>query len=266
MMRHDPDGALAHRRLWNGLPAAGVASIVAPILQPGRGATDVTTILITGANRGIGLALAAAAVRQGQHVIATARTPKPGDTLSALGAKLECLTLDVTSRESLEALGRTLAGRAIDVLVVNAGMHNSRGGLDDRNNDAASWSALFATNVVGAFQTVRTLLPNVVAVHGKIAFISSRMGSSTRAAGNAYGYRATKAAVSNIAANLAVELKPRGVAVASYHPGWVKTDMGGSGAEITVEESARGLLARIEALSLATSGAFESYDGTTIPF
>ena len=128
------------------------------------------------------------------------------------------------------------------------------------------WADLLATNVTGPFFTARAFAPHLAKAKGKIGIISSRMGSSTAAAGNSYAYRASKAAVSNIAANLAVELKPKGIAVASYHPGWVKTDMGGQGADIDATISAKGLVARIDALSLATTGAFENYSGPAIPF
>jgi NAD(P)-dependent dehydrogenase (short-subunit alcohol dehydrogenase family) len=116
------------------------------------------------------------------------------------------------------------------------------------------------------FFTVRAFAPMVSAGKGRIAIISSRMGSSQAASGSSYAYRASKAAASNIAANLAVELKGRGVAVASYHPGWVKTDMGGAGADIDATTSAKGLITRIDGLSLTTSGAFENYDGTAIAY
>jgi NAD(P)-dependent dehydrogenase (short-subunit alcohol dehydrogenase family) len=96
--------------------------------------------------------------------------------------------------------------------------------------------------------------------------MSSRMGSSVAAAGNSYAYRASKAAAANIGANLAVELKPHGVSVASYHPGWVQTDMGGAAADIPATVSAAGLLARIDHLSLATSGAFETYSGEQLAY
>jgi NAD(P)-dependent dehydrogenase (short-subunit alcohol dehydrogenase family) len=226
----------------------------------------VTTTLITGANRGIGLALTKSALARGHDVIAALRRNDKTSLLHALDGDIEFLTLDVTQPTSLTAAAAHMGQRRIDVLIVNAGQFEGRGVIADAANDAATWNGMFATNVIGAFQTARTFLPQVIAAQGKIVFISSRMGSSTQAAGNAYAYRASKAAVSNIAANLAVELKPRGVAVASYHPGWVKTDMGGSGADITPEASARGLLDRIDALTLTSSGCFESYDGKTIPF
>jgi NAD(P)-dependent dehydrogenase (short-subunit alcohol dehydrogenase family) len=92
------------------------------------------------------------------------------------------------------------------------------------------------------------------------------MGSNAEASGGSYIYRASKAAATNLATNLALDLKPEGIAVASYHPGWVRTDMGGGSADISVEESAAGLLTRFDALDLETSGVFEAWDGRRIPF
>jgi len=123
------------------------------------------------------------------------------------------------------------------------------------------------TNVAGVFFTVRAFLPSLVAApQPKIAIVSSVMASSEQAPGGAYIYRASKAAATNLARNLAVDLKQPGVAVGAYHPGWVRTDMGGPNADIEVEESAKGLLERFEALSLETTGVFEDYRGKAIPF
>jgi NAD(P)-dependent dehydrogenase (short-subunit alcohol dehydrogenase family) len=98
-----------------------------------------------------------------------------------------------------------------------------------------------------------------------VAVIASVMGSQARAPGGSYIYRSSKAAAVNVARNLAADLQPEGIAVGAYHPGWVRTDMGGSGADIDVLTSAKGLSARFDALSVASTGCFESYDGTTIP-
>jgi len=110
------------------------------------------------------------------------------------------------------------------------------------------------------------LLPNLLAARGKIAIISSQMASDTRAPGGSYIYRASKAAVLNLGRNLATDLKSKGVAVGIYHPGWVRTDMGGSAADISETEAATGLVQRFDALSLATTGCFETWDGRAHPF
>jgi NAD(P)-dependent dehydrogenase (short-subunit alcohol dehydrogenase family) len=225
----------------------------------------MTTVLITGANRGIGLQLATLYARRGDRVIGAVRDPAKANALRALGALVTCLQLDVTDEASLAAAAKTVVGRPIDVLIANAGVMGPRGTAGD-DNPAEAWAHVLATNVTGPFLTARAFLPNVIAAKGKIGILSSRMGSSTAAAGNSYAYRASKAAASNIAANLATELKPQGVAVASFHPGWVQTDMGGAAADILATVSAAGLVARMDALSLATTGAFQNYDGTAIAY
>ena len=213
------------------------------------------SILVTGANRGIGAALLAHYRAEGRQVFGTARKP---------GAGLE--RLEVTDPESHARLARRLAGKPISLLVCNAGVYPDKGQNLDSGYPAALWAAGLATNVTGVFLTIQSLLPNLREGNGKIAIISSQMASQARAPGGSYIYRASKAAALNLGRNLAVDLAPEGIAVGIYHPGWVKTDMGGTGAEITAEAAAQGLAARFAALSTATTGCFESWDGTPIPF
>ena len=228
----------------------------------------MTTCLITGANRGIGLELARLYSARGADVIAAVRDPGGAAALTALAratGQIAIVELDVRSERSFDTLHAALGERRLDILIANAGVSGPRGGLADPGNTAEAWQEIFAVNSIGGFLTVQKLV-DLVANGGKIALISSRMGSSSAASGSSYPYRASKAALSNIGANLAVELKPRGIAVGIYHPGWVKTDMGGQSADVTVERSATGLMARIDALSLATSGIFEDYAGSPISF
>lgn len=229
----------------------------------------MATILITGANRGIGFAMARQAVARGDHVIATARAPESAGALAALAEETGRITvraLDVTDEDSVAALAEATP-EEVDLLVLNAGVLNSYGGVADAAHDAEAWRDVLMTNVAGPFLVTRALLPQVERSEGKkIAIVSSIMGSNEGAKGNAYPYRASKAAAVNVARNLAIELKTRGIAVGAYHPGWVRTDMGGGGADIDVEESAGGLLARFDALSMATTGVFEDYKGAGIPF
>jgi NAD(P)-dependent dehydrogenase (short-subunit alcohol dehydrogenase family) len=230
----------------------------------------MTTVLITGANRGIGLQLARSYAAKGATVIATARMPDAAEALKALKAahaSLQVLPLDVTDAASLDALVAQLSRRPVDLLIANAGVIGPRAGSDDPANTAQRWAEVLATNVTGVFFTVRALLPNLKAAPGsKIAILSSRMGSSSAAVGSSYLYRASKAAAANVGNNFAGELKPAGIAVGVYHPGWVKTDMGGAGADITVETSAAGLMQRFSALSMATTGVFEDYAGAAIKY
>ncbi|MBX2854655.1 MAG: SDR family NAD(P)-dependent oxidoreductase, partial [Rhodobacteraceae bacterium] len=162
-----------------------------------------------------------------------------------------------------------LAGRSLDLLVANAGVLNSYGALDDPAHDAAAWRSVLMTNVFGPYLTVRVLRHLLKGANpGKIAVISSNMGSTARASnrGAAYPYCASKAAATNLALNLSAELAAEGVAVGAYHPGWVRTEMGGAAADISTQQSAEGLLKRFDALSLTTTGVFEDYQGRRLPF
>ncbi|MEC9432363.1 MAG: SDR family oxidoreductase [Pseudomonadota bacterium] len=229
-------------------------------------------ILITGAGRGIGLEIARQAAARGDEVVAAVRHPSAPGLVELAAAHppgaVRTEMLDVTDPASCAALAARLeaAGEALDLLVCNAGIYLGRGKLGDPVFPAEAWAETFAVNVAGVFLTVEALLPRLARPGGKIAVISSQMGGSGRAPGANYIYRASKAAATNLARNLAADLAPEGVAVGAYHPGWVRTDMGGSGADIPVEESAAGLLARFDALGPETTGAFESYDGTPLPF
>lgn len=229
----------------------------------------MAVILITGANRGIGFAMARQAAARGDEVIATVRDPESANALRALAQETGRITLralDVTNEDSIAALAEATK-EDVDLLVLNAGVLNSYGGVDDEAHDAGAWRDVLMTNVAGPFLVTRALLSHVERGQGRrIAIVSSVMGSNERASGNAYPYRASKAAAVNVARNLAVELKPRGIAVGAYHPGWVRTDMGGGGADISAEDSAGGLLARFDALSMTTTGVFEDYKGAEIPF
>jgi NAD(P)-dependent dehydrogenase (short-subunit alcohol dehydrogenase family) len=227
------------------------------------------TIFITGANRGIGFELVRQAAERGDRVLATARTAEGCDAIARLRAAgdVQAFRADVTDAAGLAALADRLQDRAIDLLVCNAGALIGRGGIDDASYTPEAFEAVLMTNVAGPFFTVRALLPLLKrAATPKVAIISSAMGSSARAKGGAYLYRASKAAATNIAANLAVELAPHGISVGAYHPGWVRTDMGGGGADITPGQSATGLLARFEALSAETTGVVEDYLGHPLPF
>jgi NAD(P)-dependent dehydrogenase (short-subunit alcohol dehydrogenase family) len=214
------------------------------------------TVLVTGANRGIGAALLDHYRAEGRPALGTARAPAA-----------DLLPLDVTVPASHAALAETLAGRPIDLLVCNAGVYLDRGHRLDAGVPPNLWADTFAVNVTGVFLTVQSLLPNLRASpKAKIAILSSEMASHTRAPGGSYIYRASKAAALNLGRNFATDLRAEGIAVGIYHPGWVRTDMGGPGAQITVDTAVRGLAARFEALSLATTGTYENWDGTPLPF
>lgn len=210
------------------------------------------TVLITGANRGIGKALFDHYADAGDPVIGTHRAADAGHMHQ----------LDVTDPTSHAALADRLGDTAIDLLICNAGIYPDKGQSLADGYPADMWAQGFATNVTGVFLTIQSLLPHMRrAGTGKIAIISSQMASDTRAPGGSYIYRASKAAALNLGRNLATDLKPQGIAVGIYHPGWVRTDMGTDSAAISAEESATGLMARFADLSIATTGCFETWDG-----
>lgn len=212
-------------------------------------------VLVTGANRGIGAALAEAYKANGTDVTATARDGSTGTAL------------DVSSPQSHAELAVALDGTPIDLLICNAGVYPDTSESLADGYPASMWAEAFAVNVTGVFLSVQSLLPNLqAATTPKIAVISSQMASQERAPGGSYIYRSSKAAALNLGRNLAKDLKPLSIAVGIYHPGWVRTDMGGQSADISVDEAVNGLLARFEALDLESTGCFETWDGRAHPF
>ena len=213
-------------------------------------------ILITGANRGIGAALLTAAQDRGDTAFGPTRN-SGHDTL---------LPLDVRDPASCTALADRLKDTPIDLLVCNAGVYLEKGMPADALTDTKLWADTFATNVTGVYLTAMAFLPHLKrSATPKLAIISSQMGSNTRAKGQSYIYRASKSAALNLGRNLAVDLKPQGIPVGIYHPGWVRTDMGTNAADIGTDDSARGLLHRFDALSLDTTGCFEMWNGDAMP-
>ncbi len=214
------------------------------------------TTLITGANRGIGRALLDQSRAAGDLTFGTARTVM--DNL---------LQLDVANASSVKILAKELKDQPLDLLVCNAGVYLDKGDTLAAGYESDKWADTFAINVTGVFLTIQALLPNLrAAQNARIAIISSQMASDTNAPGGSYIYRASKAAALNLGRNLASDLKPEGIAVGIYHPGWVQTDMGGASAAITVDEAATGLLQRFAALNIATTGCFETWDGRAHPY
>lgn len=232
-------------------------------------------IMITGANRGIGLQMAMQAAARGDEVIAACRSPMEASDLIALAkahSNVTVLGLDVRIERDMKPIAAGL-NRPVDILVCNAGVLIGRGGLLDPVQDSRALEDALMTNVGGVYFTARHFLRHVKdgaatrnGAPGKICVISSQMGSSTRSGSSAILYRATKAAATNLARSMAVELEADNIAVGAYHPGWVQTDMGGSEAAVTPQDSAAGLLTRFDALDMATTGVFEDYTGEAMPF
>lgn len=211
-------------------------------------------VVITGANRGIGGALARGYAARGDQVTATSRSGETG------------ITLDVTDPAQHQRLAESLTGQGVDLLVCNAGVFLDKEQSLATGYPAEMWAAELATNVTGVFLTIQALLPNLQAAKApKVAIISSMLGAQAEASGGYYIYRASKAAVLNLGRNLAHDMAPMGIAVGIYHPGWVRTEMGGDDADISEAEASAGLIRRFEALSLETSGCFETWDGKAHP-
>jgi NAD(P)-dependent dehydrogenase (short-subunit alcohol dehydrogenase family) len=223
------------------------------------------TTVIIGASRGIGLELVKQAAARGDRVIATVRRESDKAAPMEAGAA-RALLVDVTEPATLKAAAAELDG-AVDLLICNAGVLNSYGGIQDSSHDRWAWQTVLMTNVAGPYFTVRAFLPLLERSDAaKVAILTSAMGAQLNAQGNAYPYRASKAGATNVARNLAVELASRKIAVGAYHPGWVRTDMGGEAADVGVEDAVEGLLLRLKALGPETTGAIEDYKGNPIPF
>jgi NAD(P)-dependent dehydrogenase (short-subunit alcohol dehydrogenase family) len=226
----------------------------------------MTTVLITGANRGIGLEFARQYAAEGADMIACCRAPDKAEALSALAktAKLKVMALDVTSPKSVAALKTALAGRPIDIVINNAGVGGPRNEAKG-TIDFDAWVETLKTNSVAPMLVSLALHDNLKAGKlKKLITITSMMGSIANHGGGAYAYRASKAAVNSVMHGLSKDWAKDGIAVGIYHPGWVKTDMGGAGAPVTPEESVKGLRAQIARLSASNSGAYLDYTGKEI--
>ena len=228
------------------------------------------TWMITGANRGIGLALTMELLRRGDHVIAAARDPWGGALAELAGVQVGELTpheLDVTSDDSVAAAKRALAGRPLDVLVNNAGLYGPRDRQSAFEMDFDAWREVFEVNVYAPLRVAQAFLPNIEAGSGrKIATISSRMGSLGGSPSGAIAYRSSKAAVNMVMVAFGNAVRASEIAVLLFHPGWVQTDMGGGGADIPATESAAGLIETIDASGMAQTNSFRTWKGETIPW
>jgi NAD(P)-dependent dehydrogenase (short-subunit alcohol dehydrogenase family) len=219
----------------------------------------VSRYLVTGANRGIGLELCRQLAARGDEVVAVCRGGS--DELDRLGLRVEA-GVDVSDDESVARLVDRLDGLPLDVLVNNAGILEYVG-LETLDLDSVRRQ--FDVNAVGTLRVTRALLDNLGA-DSRVAIVTSLMGSmSDNTSGGSYGYRMSKAAVNAAGVSLARDLGPRRIAVAILHPGMVRTEMTGFSG-IPVEESARGLLERIDGLTLENSGTFWHADGRTLPW
>jgi NAD(P)-dependent dehydrogenase (short-subunit alcohol dehydrogenase family) len=218
------------------------------------------TTLVTGANRGIGLALCRRLKAGGREVIAVCR--KSSAALDALGVRVEA-GVDLTSDAAVSELARRLAGVALDELICNAGILREDA-LDDRAYDDIR--AQLEVNAIAPVRIVAAL-HRILRKGGKIALITSRMGSiGDNGSGGYYGYRMSKAALNAAGMSLARDLASSGVAVAILHPGFVRTDMTDHTGNIDPEDAAKQLVDRLDALTLETTGTFWHANGQVLPW
>jgi len=226
----------------------------------------MSTILITGANRGIGLALTKVYAQRGDAVFACCREPTKAEELQSLAKtySVTVMPLDVGDDRSVAELAQKLSSTAIDILINNAGVG---GGPGHRQNattmDFATWADAFNVNAIGPVRVMHALLPQLKRTgNPKIMNVTSQLGAISLDLRISYGYSATKAALNKYMRLAAIELKQQGIAIGLIHPGWVQTEMGGAGATITPQASAAGIVKVIDGLSLENAGGFWKWDGS----
>jgi NAD(P)-dependent dehydrogenase (short-subunit alcohol dehydrogenase family) len=220
--------------------------------------------LVTGANRGIGLELTRQLLARGDHVLATARVPEAAGELNGLGpadGRLQVLRCDVGSDSSVLDLAATIGEVAIDVVINNAGIMGEMASLEAM--DLASALHTIDVNAFGPVRVSRAVLPMVRRGSRKfLIHITSGMGSiGDNTSGGAYGYRMSKAALNMASKSMSVDLASEGILSVVVNPGWVQTDMGGSGAPLPVEGSAKNILTLIDRLRIEDSGSFFNHTG-----
>jgi NAD(P)-dependent dehydrogenase (short-subunit alcohol dehydrogenase family) len=228
-------------------------------------------ILITGANRGIGLEMVKYAMQQGWRVFACCRNPHTADNLFNIAklsnGQISVHIADMLELATLQALAYELRNDPIDILVNNAGIYGS-----DNNKfgavDVSSWLQAFQVNCVAPLKMVEALSAQLLMGRQKlVACMSSKMGSmADNSYGNSYIYRSSKAALNAVVKSLSIDLKEQGIITVALHPGWVKTDMGGPDAEITTRESVELLFSHLLILTIEDSGRFIDIDGSDIPW
>ena len=219
-------------------------------------------VLVTGAGRGIGLELALQYAAEGWDVVATVREPAKAQELTAPGIRVEAL--DMRDLGALQAFPERLGGEPLDLFVANAGVSKAK--WIRSREDAEAWQEVHLVNSVAPTLLAEVLLPLVEAAGGRMAAISSRMGSIDDSSGGYIGYRASKAALNAAWRALALGWSERPVTLVLLHPGWVQTDMGGPQAPLQVEDSVAGMRRVIAGLSRSESGAFVDYLGEPVPW
>jgi NAD(P)-dependent dehydrogenase (short-subunit alcohol dehydrogenase family) len=228
--------------------------------------TQGYTLLITGANRGIGLEYTKQYAADGWQVIACCRSPAEADKLNALAKQYSGITvyaLDVADFTQIDMLARQLESQTINLLINNAGVYPAG---QFKSMNYASWEQAFKINTMSTLKLAEAFLPHMVkAGNAKLVAMTSKMGSiDDNTSGGEYAYRSSKTALNMVIKSLSVDLSKYGIAVAALHPGWVRTDMGGPNGLIDTQTSVSGLRQVIQRLGLHNSGQFTAYDGKVI--
>lgn len=228
-----------------------------------------STYFITGCNRGLGLEFVQQLLARGERVIATCRDIATATDLTALtlehSGQLSLVEMDVSDEASMREAVALLNDEAIDVFINNAGVYGPRD-ANFGNVDGPAMAEVLYTNAVAPVLLTQLLIDNVRKGSGKkLVYVSSKMGSiADNGRGGSYIYRSSKTALNSVVKSLALDLAPEGIATATLHPGWVRTDMGGPNGLIDAPESVSGMLNVIDGLSVANTGQFFNYDGATI--
>lgn len=228
-------------------------------------------ILITGANRGIGLEMVRYTMEQGWRIFACCRNPHNADNLFNIAklssGQISVHIADMMELSTLQALSYELRNDPIDILMNNAGVYGS-----DKNIfgavDVDSWLQTFQVNSIAPLKMVEAFSEQLFMGNRKlVACMSSKMGSmADNGYGNSYIYRSSKAALNAVVKSLSIDLKEKGIISVALHPGWVKTDMGGENAEITTRECVEQIFNNLASLTLKDSGRFIDIDGSDIPW
>ena len=227
--------------------------------------TNFKTILITGSNRGIGLELVKESLAKNFSVVGTFRNKNNAHELLKLKSNnLKLFEMDVVKENSILNVSNNI-DYTIDYLICNAGINNGYGGIFDIDHSYEKMLEVLDVNVLGCILTIKHFTKNL-SKNAKIILISSIMGIQKHSGSNAVIYRASKAAVNNIMVSISQEFKSKYITVSSFHPGWVRTDMGGPNATLSAKESASSLIKSFENLTFEDTGKFFNYDGNKMNF
>jgi NAD(P)-dependent dehydrogenase (short-subunit alcohol dehydrogenase family) len=230
------------------------------------------TTLITGASRGIGLEFSRQYAADGWRVLACSRHPGKSDALNKLAAhypeQIKIQALDVADHAQIERLAQALANESIDLLINNAGIYPDADSGGFGHIDYDKWMQAFRINTMAPLKMAEAFATQITRSKLKtIVTITSQMGSiADNSGGGDYLYRSSKTAVNMVIKSLSIDLKPTGITAVVFHPGWVKTDMGGPNAMISAEQSVSGMRQMISSLTIAETGKFYGYDGQVIPW